>query len=411
VNTQFNVLHINTYDVGGGAEKFSLDLINYFDNSTLIVNNKRSTNKKVYQLPVSLLDTLFIKANFYLNKLGFKIKVKSDLFLNEKFNHTIKKLQKIDAYKEAKIVHIHNIHGGYFDLKALINISKEKFIVWTLHDMWAITGGEAHTFEDFGYVTGNARTPYINNYPLCNPIIDGRQRQLNTKRKIYNLISSKIVFVPVSSWLEKKIKESYVFNNKFQISVIKNGVDINYYSNLNKRRWAEPRVLFFNTDNPFKGSEILISLLPEFKITFTIFCVGKVLLTENKFITINNLGFVNEPNKILELFNNVDILVFTSKAENLPLTILEAMSSGVSVVASDVGGIKEIISDNQVGRTFVNGNSIEFYNILCEQLENIDLARTIGNNASSHINNNFSFSNMATEYLDLYNKILSNNSI
>ena len=407
--TEFNVLHINTYDVGGGAEKFSFDLITYFDNSTLVVNNKRSTNKKVYQLPSSLLDILFIKVNLYLNKLGIKIKLKSDLFLNEKFNYTINKLKKIDAYKEAKIIHIHNLHGGYFDLKALKHISKDKFIVWTLHDMWAITGGEAHTFEDLGYITGNARTPYIHNYPLCNPIIDGRQRQLNTKRKIYNMISSKIVFVPVSSWLERKIKESYVFNNKIKLSVIKNGVDINHYSNLKKRNWTVPRVLFFNTDNPFKGSELLISLLPEFNIEFEIFCVGKVLMTENKFITINNFGFVNDSNKIHELFNNVDILVFTSKAENFPLTILEAMSSGVSVVASDVGGIKEIISDNQVGRTFVNGNSFDFYNILCEQLENIDLSRTIGNNASLHIQNKFSFSNMATEYLELYKKILSNN--
>ena len=67
---------------------------------------------------------------------------------DDNFNFTYSKLKKIKEYQAAQIIHLHNIHGGYFDLNDLRKIAKEKIIVWTLHDMWAITGGESYIMDD-----------------------------------------------------------------------------------------------------------------------------------------------------------------------------------------------------------------------------------------------------------------------
>ena len=68
-------------------------------------------------------------------------------------------------------------------LSALQKIDKEKKVIWTLHDMWAITGGEAHIFDDKGYLSGNAKTPFIKNYPLNNPALDNRKHYLLKKNE------------------------------------------------------------------------------------------------------------------------------------------------------------------------------------------------------------------------------------
>ena len=104
--------------------------------------------------------------------------------MGDEFHFTYKKLKDNPYYKECDIVHLHNIHGSYFDIESLLLIAKDKYIVWTLHDMWIMTGGEAYTFENNNYQTGIGTTPYIANYPLNNPVIDRRQHFLQKKKSI-----------------------------------------------------------------------------------------------------------------------------------------------------------------------------------------------------------------------------------
>ncbi|MFN5539212.1 MAG: glycosyltransferase family 4 protein [Candidatus Melainabacteria bacterium] len=63
----------------------------------------------------------------------------------------------------------------------------------------------------------------------------------------------------------------------------------------------------------------------------------------------NQIHFLGEIRNISDLLNSVDVLVLLSDREGLPISILEAMRAGLPVVASDVGGISELIQDQKNG--------------------------------------------------------------
>ncbi len=64
-------------------------------------------------------------------------------------------MRHTQAY-QPDVISLHNIHGGYFDATLLPRLSAIAPIVWTLHDMWAITGNAAHTFGDTSWKSGMA---------------------------------------------------------------------------------------------------------------------------------------------------------------------------------------------------------------------------------------------------------------
>ena len=337
---------------------------------------------------------------------GKKMNIRSKLFLNEKLNCTFRKLSSLKEYQEADIIHLHNIHGGYFDLSSLIEITNTKRIVWTLHDMWCITGGEAHTFEFDGYKTGDARSPYKSNYPLNDPWIDCRKGQINQKKYVYNRIGNKLVMVPVSHWLENMIKQSYVFDDNIILKTIHNGIDTDFFINMRQRHWEKPRILFFNSMNPFKGSHLFIESIQQIVHSCEVYVVGTGLFHDSKLVAFKNIASALDRDELRNLYNNVDILVYPSTAENLSLTLLEAMSCGVCVLASDVGGNPEIVNNSDVGILFksgdVQGLTLELNELLSGGLSK---ARKIGENSSIFIHEQFSLKQMLLEYDKLYSSL------
>ena len=64
-------------------------------------------------------------------------------FLPLEAHFILKKAREITP----NIIHLHNIHGGYFQTNLLPKLSKIAPVVWTFHDMFPITGHCAHSFE------------------------------------------------------------------------------------------------------------------------------------------------------------------------------------------------------------------------------------------------------------------------
>ncbi len=400
------ILHVNTYDSGGGAEQFSYDFVHFSGmDCRLLVKSRRTSSEKVIELPSSLLDQSLSLADKVLWKAGIKKTLRQIFSLGEEFNFTVRKLREMKAYREAGIIHLHNIHGGYFDLDALIDIAAEKPIVWSLHDMWALTGGEAFTFGDENYRKGIGTTPYDYAYPLYNPLIDRRQHYIEKKKKIYKSISRNIVFVPGSNWLRECLTASSVYDHSMNVKMIHECIDSSAFINKHGRRWETPRVLIINSDSPFKGSDILDFVFSRIKGDFDLHIIGPPLRTKPNSKKAVYHAYMNNKTDLCNLFNEIDFLFFSSRAENFPLTVLAAMSCGVCVIGSSVGGITEQLQDGN-GILFNPDNPEEAINITKASLENLHEARKTGEKASVTVKTRYDVRTMYAAYENLYGEVI-----
>ena len=84
---------------------------------------------------------------------------------------------------------------------------------------------------------------------------------------------------------------------------------------------------------------------------------------------------------IEEKMRNADIFVLPSRTEAMPLALLEAMSHGLAIVATSVGGIPEVISDGETG-LLVSPESVEgLAGALTQLVSNAELRTKLGGNA------------------------------
>lgn len=116
------------------------------------------------------------------------------------------------------------------------------------------------------------------------------------------------------------------------------------------------------------------------------------------------LGERNDVSKLLQI---ADVFLLTSKSEGIPLTILEAFASGVPVVATNVGGIPEIITSGENGLLAPAGDDIRIAGNLHKVLTNPDFAATLAENARRRFEEEFTEARMVYEYERLYEEIVS----
>ena len=328
------ILHINTFNQTGGAETIAYSLLKSNGENRMLVKESFQSDVQIQTLSKNLIDSFFLFLNKIIWKLGIKKVFKKAFFIEEEFNCTYQKLKKTTAYQQADIIHLHNIHGGYFDLNALIQIAKEKKIVWTLHDMWPITGGEAHVFENENYKKGIGATPYKHIPPISSPLIDRRQHFLELKKKIYYSIHKNLCFVPVSNWLENCLLSSYVYDKKIKEKMIYNGYDDSVFYTIERNKNELVKILIFSAQNPFKGESIFEEVLSKITVPFELIVVGKNIFIDG--VKTTTLPYISDRKKLADLFRSIDVLIFPSNAESFGLVPLEAMACGVCVFASAV---------------------------------------------------------------------------
>lgn len=112
---------------------------------------------------------------------------------------------------------------------------------------------------------------------------------------------------------------------------------------------------------------------------------------------------------LMEIYNCIDVLVLPSEInEGLPLSVLEAMSRGIIVLASDKGAVSDAVKHNYSGFILRDCSASEVSNQLKFIIENIGSLSSIRKNAKNYVEMNFSMNNMLEKYRKLYNRISEN---
>jgi glycosyltransferase involved in cell wall biosynthesis len=119
-----------------------------------------------------------------------------------------------------------------------------------------------------------------------------------------------------------------------------------------------------------------------------------------------NVYFLGKRTDVPAIINSLDISVLSSISEGLSNVILESMAAGKPVVATNVGGSKEMILDGITGYLVAPADSQAMANAIINLLQNPDKARAMGAAGKRLVEGNFSKKAMVEKYENLYKSLI-----
>jgi sugar transferase (PEP-CTERM/EpsH1 system associated) len=138
--------------------------------------------------------------------------------------------------------------------------------------------------------------------------------------------------------------------------------------------------------------------------------VGDGPLREPAIELLNQAGLIDqswlpgERHDIAEILRCLDIFVLPSKSEGISNTILEAMASGLPVIATDVGGNPELVLNDQTGFLVAKENPAAMAEALVELVTNEAKRKQFSQSSLQRAQEHFSIDSMVTRYQNLYDK-------
>ena len=102
----------------------------------------------------------------------------------------------------------------------------------------------------------------------------------------------------------------------------------------------------------------------------------------------------------------MDIYVQPSRFEGIPNSVLEAMASGLPVVATNVGGLREIVEDGKTGFLVDLDNEAALIRAIEFLIRHVDRRRQMGMDGKERVLSRFSISKTVSDYEDLYERLM-----
>jgi glycosyltransferase involved in cell wall biosynthesis len=102
----------------------------------------------------------------------------------------------------------------------------------------------------------------------------------------------------------------------------------------------------------------------------------------------------------------MDIICLTSDNEGTPVSLIEAQASGVPIVTTDVGGIRDIVADNTTGYIVPKNDLIQFSEKLKDLVENKDKRELFSKNGWGFVKDKFHYTRLVNDVEMLYKKLL-----
>ncbi len=323
----------------------------------------------------------------------------------------------VHVHRHFHILKIANFASVFPSL--LWSLSKYKFDIIHTH-----VSGHAHTF--FGSLIAK-----IKNIPLVHtthcPWTEGFRSLagrvlVNISYKTINKLSFKFSdkIIAITPW-EIPFIEKYG-GKKEKIIVIPNGVDKIFFKKIKNNDFKkelkikEPIVLFFGRLNPTKGPDKFVlaakEILKERKdIKFLIVGPDEGMLNKVKELANNDpniiiLGPIREKEKIAKMYQSSEVYVMPSYREGLPLTLFEALASGLSIVASPVNGIPFEIKEPENGFFVKYGDIEKLKEKILLLLEDKNLSKKISKNNKEKAKN-YDWDIIAEKTLNLYKNTIN----
>jgi glycosyltransferase involved in cell wall biosynthesis len=204
------------------------------------------------------------------------------------------------------------------------------------------------------------------------------------------------------------------FLRRKPLHTIPNGIDTEFFAPDGTTR-VSGSLLMVGTLSPSKDHATLlraISLLTG-KCSVELCLAGDGVLRDEIQELAHQLGVESQVrflgnvarNDLLRMYRSASLFTFSTKGEGSPLSLLEAMSCGLPVVASDVSGVREIVSKSQCGLLTAAGDARAMAEAIERLLGDAELAHQMGSNGRHYVKINHSLTAMAAEYQQVLSEL------
>jgi len=370
------VLLANTFANSGGAARAAYrlhqGLVQIGVHSRMLVQNNPTDDWRVRSMARSLFQKAVSRVRPQVDRLPLRC-----YFRRQSSTWSVgwlsNPISSIFNGSDAEIIHLHWVVDGFVPIREIKRISRP--LVWTLHDMWAFTGGCHYAFDCPRFIESCGRCPQLRSASQFDVSrFAWREKKIHWKNR-------QMTIVCPSRWIARLARLSSILNDK-EIIVIPNGIDTSIYKPLDKNHCREilglpkdRRIILFGAlgaGNKAKGGHILHPAVQELRkmvpdcsqFHIAIFGAGEPKAPVSFGIPCTYVGRLSDDIALSVLYSAVDVTVVPSLTDNLPNIVLESLSCGTPVAAFNIGGMPDMIEHR------VNG-------YLAEPYESEDLARGI----------------------------------
>jgi glycosyltransferase involved in cell wall biosynthesis len=393
------IIYVITKSNFGGAQKYVYELVT-------------SLNKELFDVSVLLGGEGLLKEK--LEKANIKVTSIPDLVRNVSFIKEIKTLWFfIDFFRKEKpdIVHVNSAKaGGLGALAAKIHKLQTKNYklktVFTTHG-WAFNENRS-SFQKFLIKFFSWLTVFLSSKTIAvSNAIKNQMIDWPFVKNKFEIIWNGVKPIEFLEKKEARTRLSELGSESRMFEIPDQVRDDNESGGGDKVAWIGTTAEL----HPIKGLDVFIDAAKKVceenkNVKFFVMGEGeereklekqiKELNLEKDFIL---LGFVKDAPKYLKAF---DLFVLSSRSEALSLSILEAGLAEVPIVATKVGGIPEIISDESLGTLVESNNSEKLAEKILESLENKERAKEHAQSLKTRIENQFSFEKMVEKTVKVY---------
>lgn len=444
---KISVLQVSSSDLSGGAERIAWNLVSGLQQeghrSWLAVGHKSTNNPTVVLIPhatrslwcadavMALSEWLRplegrVRGVWRLRRLLARFsepRLSLKQFINwwrghEEFNYPgTRQLLKLSP-GQPDILHCHNLHGRYFDLRMLPAISGQVPTMLTLHDTWMLSGHCAYSLDCERWRTGCGMCPYLSIYPGI--LRDGTAYNWSRKRDIYK--NCRLYVATPSNWLMEKVQGSMFLPAVKEARVIHNGVDLTVFSpgkrsearaHLNLPQDATVFLAAANAlrRNVYKDYETVrkaveISAHQSTRRIIAIFLGDEGPSERIGSAELRWVPYQKNPQTVAQYYQAADVFLHAANADTFPNTVLESLASGVPVIATAVGGVPEQIRDGQTGFLVPVKDAAMMAGRMCQMMDDSKLTHYMGEQAAADAQARFDLNDHVRKYIEWYMEIL-----
>lgn len=395
------VLLINSVCKRGSTGKIAYDLYNAVNESGNQATVCYGRGKKISETNVFKFG---IDIETYIHALLTRITGFTGCFSPISTYRLIRFIKKF----KPDVVHIHELHAYFVNIKPLLNFLKKNKIktIFTLHCEFDYTGKCGHSVECENWKTECGNCPHLKDYPT-SLLFDRTKYMYRQKKALFENFENMTVTAP-SKWLGDRAKQSFL--KEKEIRVINNGIDTEVFKPCDS---AELRVkhqieqdekvvlaLAPGLMSRQKGGEYVLELarrLQDEKIRFIL--IGADNEITNKPRNVIDLGKIYDRGVLAQYYSLADVFVICSERENFPTTCIEAQSCGTQVCGFDTGGTKE--TDVTDSGYFTDYGNIESLKEIV--LKILNAGESVSREEiSKAAKTKFSLDEMCKQYFELY---------